>query len=646
VYGSAQLGQQLGLSFGTYLGRQIALGACRDDAADDDFERRPFRSTLAASQLPSAVDLRPWMTPIEDQGQLGSCTSNALAGALEYLVRRETGRAVDLSRLFIYYNQRLWDDYVREDGGGAIAVGVRAIVRLGVPTERSWPYDRNLFAVQPPEAVYREAEQFQASDWWSVPVDADAMRACLASGFPITFGTRCTESFMRAPSSGIISMPGASESADGRHGRHALLLVGYDDRRRMFVVRNSWGADWGDRGYCYMPYDYVLNREWTRSCWAIRLTERAELDPSQHAKIDPRTLPAAPPSAGAAASAGGVGAVVGAGAQMAISMLTGSTLLAGLAGGLVSGITPGIAQRVRGRDTGAVVGTDRSDAILSAMRAGGAKPAGLVRMPWDDGLDERAIAASGVEATARVTASASAEPRAADAPSAKPIAAPSAKPMVPPSPRPEAPILAAPVVAASTARAGPSPGIGGPSGHWAGPDRTPASVDMPSEIRAAWDANGGNTGPFGPFVPPVGAMTEGASTGTAARFAGGGIFFWSGAPSALALRASDHLYRYWLEHGAARSPFGWPSEGPITTPDGAARALACTHGAIFDHPRLGAHGVHGVLFSYWRSLGGLASGLGHPIEDQVSPDDPAAEQSVRFEHGVLRWTPEAGPTRG
>ena len=237
---TASLGQQLGIQFGSFLGRQIALGACRDDP-DDDFERRPF--TAIASALPSAVDLRPWMTPVEDQGALGSCTSNAIVGALEYLVRRETGQATDLSRLFVYYNQRLWDDCVRDDAGAAIAVGIRVLARLGVPTERSWPYDRNLFAVQPPEEVYREASQLRVMDWWSVGLDPRNVRGCLAAGFPVVFGTRCTESFMHAPASGMIPMPGAGESANWRHGRHALLLVGYDDARQVFVVRNSWGND-------------------------------------------------------------------------------------------------------------------------------------------------------------------------------------------------------------------------------------------------------------------------------------------------------------------------------------------------------------------------------------------------------------------
>lgn len=591
---TASLGQQIGLQFGSFLGRQIALGACRDDP-DDDFERRPY--TPSTSALPPAVDLRPWMTKVEDQGALGSCTSNAIVGALEYLVRRETGTPADLSRLFVYYNQRLWDDCVRDDAGAAIATGVRVLARLGVPTERSWPYDRNLFAVQPPEEVYREASQLRATDWWSVPLDPRAVRGCLAAGFPVVFGTRCTESFMHAPASGIIPMPGAGESANWRHGRHALLLAGYDDARQLFVVRNSWGDDWGDRGYGYMPYAWVLNREWTHSCWAIRLLERADVAPT--AKIDPRALPAAPPASMAGGgSVQAVGSVVGMGAQVAIGMLTGSSVLAGLAGGLVAGITPGIASRVKGRDSGAVVGRDRSQEILAALQAGGKAPPQLARLPWDDGLDERAQVAA-IAPASRVASATGAERRAA------------------------APATSAPVASARVASA--------------------ASNEIPAPIAGAWTSAGGKGGPLGMPMPPSATMSEGNASGVAMRFTSGAIFAWAGA-KAIVMSGSDRLLAKWLALGAARSPVGWPAQSPALV-DGAARALACTRGAVFDHPTLGTHAVHGALYSYWCSLGGLTSGLGFPLEDVVVPDDPTAPQRARFEHGVLQWSPATGASR-
>lgn len=401
----AQIGQMVGLQFGNYLGRQIALGACREDR-DDDIERRPFVPRIPSHAMPAAVDLRPWMTPVEDQGGLGSCTANALVGALEYLVRRVKGQHVDLSRLYVYFNQRLWDDSVRDDVGASVSDGIRVLSRVGVPREVSWPYARDLFGVQPPEAVYREAMNFRASDWWNLPVDADAIRGCLAAGFPITFGTRVTESFVQTPRSGLCGMPQGAD--DRRHGRHALLLVGYDDRHRLFVVRNSWGRDWGDHGYVYMPYDYVLNREWTSSCWAVRMMAGDTFDPHEHAAVDVRSVPKAPPSGAGGTATQLAGGVVGGGATALVGAVTGSGLLAGLAGGLVQGITPGIARAVGGKDRGAFVDRDLSEQILAALRAQ-PPPQGHARLAWDDGLDEQA-AVQGITQTAQVSGAMPAQP--------------------------------------------------------------------------------------------------------------------------------------------------------------------------------------------------------------------------------------------
>ncbi|MCZ7685230.1 MAG: C1 family peptidase [Sandaracinaceae bacterium] len=381
----AHIGQAMGLQIGSYLGRQLVLGACRDDR-QDDLDRRPFTPRVASASLPGAVDLRPWMAPVEDQGQLGSCTANALVGALEYVMRRERGEHVDLSRLFVYYNQRLWDDCVPDDIGASVADGVRVLSRLGVPREASWPYQRDLFGVQPPGAVYREAARFLVSDYWSVPVDADAFRGCLAAGFPIVFGTRVTDSFVHTTRDGMCGMPRGQ--LDRKHGRHALLAVGYEDRRRLFVVRNSWGAHWGDRGYVYMPYEYVLNREWTSGCWAVRLTSGEGFDPREHAAVDLRSVPRSPPAgSGGAAVVGGAAAI---GAQAVVGAFTGSGLLAGLAGGLVAGVAPGVSRALSKR-RGAFADQDRSELILSLLRGSGAPGPALAPLPWDDGYDEEAV---------------------------------------------------------------------------------------------------------------------------------------------------------------------------------------------------------------------------------------------------------------
>ncbi|MCC7537694.1 MAG: C1 family peptidase, partial [Deltaproteobacteria bacterium] len=559
---TTSLGRRLGLSFGSVLGRQIALGACRDDE-EDDLERRPFRPRVPLASLPPAVDLRPWMTPVEDQGQLGSCTANALVGAMEYLAYRETGARTDLSRLFVYFNQRLWDDTVREDLGARVSDGVRVLVRLGVATERSWPYARQLFAVQPPSAVYDEARRLVALDWWALPVDVDAFRACLASGFPVAFGTRVTESFVRASQNGAIAMPGRDDRDDARHGRHAMLLVGYDDAARVFVVRNSWGADWGDQGYCYVPYPYVGNRDWTRNCWAIRLTH-GEHDPHARPAVALSSLPTAPPSGrgGSLGAAGVVGGVAGVGAEVAVRALTGSGLLGGLVGGLVTGITPGIAASVagaRGRDPGTLAGDDRSETILAAMRAGGPPSHARAPMPWDDGLDEKAAKTrlthardvrAGVPegrglgaARTPEAAPARAAPRGAGSATPAPARPPRA-PVVQPSAQVAPTPPAAPVTAAPSTVAPVEP------------------VVIPEVLLRVWNEHGGAAGSLGPIVAPPGTMVEGAARGVVLRTAHGGIFDWDDDRAPFVMRDTDALFVRWVSLGAGRSAVGWPTSAP------------------------------------------------------------------------------------
>lgn len=606
MLGSGQIGQWVGLRFGEYLGRQIALGACRDDN-DDEIERREFRSPIPTARLPKAVDLRSWMTPVEDQGSIGSCTSNALAGALEYLIHREKNAHVDLSRLFVYFGQRLWDDRVREDSGASIASGIRVLSRVGIPREASWPYQKDLFAVQPPEAVFQEAATHRVLDWWHVPIDGDALRGCLAAGFPVVFGTRVTESFVKTPQTGMCGMPSGAD--DKKHGRHALLLVGYDDARRVFITRNSWGADWGERGYVYMPYEYVLNKQWTSSGWAIRLTTRETYDPAQPVPVNLMNAPKAPPEGGGM-GASVVGTAANVGAQVAVGAITGSRLLAGLAGGLLAGVTPGVAKLIRGRDRGAYLDRDRSEEILAVLKGNGSAPTQLTPMPWDDGLDEEAALRAGI-------------PLRDDRP--RPAPAPVAAAPLPVAPAPAPAPVPAPRVAP-----------------------TPVRVDfvsrMPNRIAEVWRESKAMLG--APMAAPA-RMQEASWNGSVVRFEKGAIFVWDPLPDApvsppFVLAENQPTFAKWQELGAGRSALGWPS-GPVQkSTDASYDILWCTRGALFQHPTRGVHALFGMLYAYWQSLGGFQSNLGAPIGEQEVPDDPREPQTIQLERAKLVWSPATG----
>ncbi|CAF1461746.1 unnamed protein product [Didymodactylos carnosus] len=230
---------------------------------------QPFsniRKLTSAGELPAKVDLRPQMTPVEDQSQIGSCSANALAGAYEYLVKQHLNKDTLVSRLFIYYNGRQQEgEGDITDSGCTMSAAIEALEAYGTCGERLWPYDISAVNTKPSQAAYTEAKQFIVDEALSVQIELNEMKSCLAQGFPFTFGIMLFHSFDDAASGGVVPMP-----SGGQQGGHALLCVGYSDQSNSFIVRNSWGESWGDNGYCYIPYDYMTNTDYTFDAWTIR----------------------------------------------------------------------------------------------------------------------------------------------------------------------------------------------------------------------------------------------------------------------------------------------------------------------------------------------------------------------------------------
>ncbi len=218
--------------------------------------------------LPPSVDLRSICSPVENQGQLGSCTANALVGALEFLERKDKVTFVDLSRLFIYFNERVIEHSVKSDSGAMLRDGMKALAKQGVCTEKKWPYVISKFMVKPNRACYKEASQHEITSYHRL-VTLDEMRTCLAEGFPFVFGFTVYESFesQQVAQTGLLPMPQAGEK---QVGGHAVLAVGYNDSEKRFLIRNSWGTDWGMQGYFTMPYEYLSDRNLSDDFWTIR----------------------------------------------------------------------------------------------------------------------------------------------------------------------------------------------------------------------------------------------------------------------------------------------------------------------------------------------------------------------------------------
>ena len=235
--------------------------------------RDPLYAAPAAvmTALPAKADLRPQCPPVYDQGQLGSCTANAIGAAIQF-DRMKQNLSPDFvpSRLFIYYNERVIEGTVSTDSGAQIRDGIKSVAKQGACPEADWTYDITKFAARPPKSDYTEALQDRAVSYSRLVQNLNLLKGCLASGFPFVFGFTVYESFesQAVAQTGIVPMPSPNEQTIGGH---AVMAVGYDDSLQRFIVRNSWGTSWGISGYFTMPYAYVTDSNLADDLWTIRL---------------------------------------------------------------------------------------------------------------------------------------------------------------------------------------------------------------------------------------------------------------------------------------------------------------------------------------------------------------------------------------
>lgn len=234
--------------------------------------------------LPADVDLRSWCSPIENQGRLGSCTAHAAVGVVEYFERRAFGKHIESSRLFVYKATRNLMGVVG-DTGAWLRNTMGALVLCGIAPEKYWPYtDRKqpdqepYFDLEPPAFVYAVADNYEALRYFchdpldrNVPTSSvlATVKRYLAAGIPSMFGFFGFPSFNQSNVRGGIPYPCPGERAQWGH---AIVALGYDDNKKIknlrcnketkgaLLIRNSWGTAWGDNGYGWLPYDYVLNR--------------------------------------------------------------------------------------------------------------------------------------------------------------------------------------------------------------------------------------------------------------------------------------------------------------------------------------------------------------------------------------------------
>ena len=221
----------------------------------DNVDFRDIWYVPLKTPLVDTVDLRKWASPVENQLHLGSCTANALVGGYELLVNRDDPTMyADLSRLFVYYNERILEESVDIDSGATLRDSIKSVKEYGICTESIWPYNIDYFTITPSVSSYNDAKHRNIKEYFRI-ADLNGILDALNHNRPVVIGFLVYAQFGDLTQTDTILTP--PSEYDLPLGGHAVCLVGYDLPKKLVLVRNSYGPDWCMEGYFWMTFDYI-----------------------------------------------------------------------------------------------------------------------------------------------------------------------------------------------------------------------------------------------------------------------------------------------------------------------------------------------------------------------------------------------------
>ncbi|MFN8672633.1 MAG: C1 family peptidase [Candidatus Sericytochromatia bacterium] len=236
-------------------------------------------STQAQIELfKKVVDLRKYSSKPTNQGELSSCTGFAIVrGAREFLLLKNKKQPyVQLSPLFLYYNERKKEGTLDRDNGALIETGVKLLKEQGVVEESNWPYIESKFKDIPPEFLYPRAKKYKVSKVTQLK-NLNQIKKSLDAQNPVVLGVLIFDNFFKVKKDGLVKMPTPEQlenpdkldsNGETISGWHAITCIGYNDIKKVLIMKNSWGTDWGDNGYFYLPYTYI-RPDLTMDAWSI-----------------------------------------------------------------------------------------------------------------------------------------------------------------------------------------------------------------------------------------------------------------------------------------------------------------------------------------------------------------------------------------